>query len=51
MTRLVDAGLVADTWDDGPTNGIVSSSVVVFAVREGNPEGIETWDDLLNEGV
>jgi sulfate/thiosulfate-binding protein len=51
VTRLVDAGLVADTWDDGPTKGIVSSSVVVFAVREGNPEGIETWDDLLQPGV
>ena len=33
VTRLVDADLVADTWDDGPTKGIVSSSVVVFAVR------------------
>jgi len=51
VTRLVDAGLVADTWDDGPTKGIVSSSVVVFAVREGNPKGIETWDDLVQPGV
>jgi sulfate transport system substrate-binding protein len=51
VTRLVDAGLVADTWDDGPTKGIVSSSVVVFAVREGNPEGIETWDDLIQPGI
>ena len=39
VTRLVDEGLVADDWDSGPTKGIVSSSVVVFAVREGNPEG------------
>jgi sulfate/thiosulfate transport system substrate-binding protein len=51
VTRLVDAGLVADTWDDGPTKGIVSSSVVVFAVREGNPEGIETWQDLIQPGI
>jgi len=51
VTRLVDAGLVADTWDDGPTKGIVSSSIVVFAVREGNPKGIEDWDDLVQEGV
>lgn len=51
VTRLVDAGLVADTWDDGPTKGIVSSSVVVFAVREGNPEGIEDWDDLVRPGI
>ena len=51
VTRLVDAGLVADTWDDGPTEGIVSSSVVVFAVRQGNPKGIESWDDLVRPGV
>ncbi len=51
VTRLVDEGLVAEDWDDGPTKGIVSSSVVVFAVREGNPEGIETWDDLIQPGV
>lgn len=51
VTRLVDEGLVADDWDQGPTNGIVSSSIVVFAVRDGNPKGIETWDDLIEPGV
>ncbi len=51
VTRLVDAGLVAKTWDQGPTKGIVSSSVVVFAVRKGNPKKIETWDDLVKDGV
>ena len=51
MTRLVDAGLVAEDWDSGDTKGVVSSSVVVFAVREGNPKGIETWDDLIEPGV
>jgi sulfate transport system substrate-binding protein len=51
VTRLVDEGLVAEDWDAGPTDGIVSSSVVVFAVRDGNPKGIETWDDLIEPGV
>lgn len=51
VTRLVDAGLLADDWDQGPTNGIVSDSVVVFIVPEGNPEGIEDWDDLTGDGV
>jgi sulfate/thiosulfate-binding protein len=51
VTRLVDAGLVADTWDDGPTGGVVSSSIVVFAVRSGNPKNITTWDDLVEPGV
>lgn len=51
VTRLVDNGLVADTWDDGPNKGVVSSSIVVFAVREGNPKNIQTWDDLIADGV
>lgn len=51
VTRLVDEGLVAETWDEGPNRGIVSTSVVVFAVREGNPLGIEDWDDLVADGV
>ena len=51
VTRLVDAGLVEASWDDGPTKGIVSSSVVVLAVREGNPKNIQGWDDLVKPGV
>ena len=33
------------------TKGIATSSVVVFVVREGNPENIQTWDDLVKPGV
>jgi sulfate/thiosulfate-binding protein len=51
VTRLVDEGLVADDWKDNATNGIATSSVVVFVVREGNPLGIETWDDLVEKDV
>src|SRR5690349_16346739 len=51
VTRLVDAGLVAEDWNKGPTEGIVSDSIVVFAVREGNPKNIQTWDDLIKPGV
>jgi sulfate transport system substrate-binding protein len=51
MQRLVDAGLVADDWKDGETKGIASQSVVVFVVRPGNPENIESWDDLTKDGV
>ncbi len=51
VTRLVDAGLVAADWDSGPNAGIVSSSVVVFTVRKGNPKNIKTWDDLVKDGV
>ncbi len=51
VTRLVDAGLVAEDWNQNEYNGIVEDSVVVFAVRPGNPEGIESWDDLLRDDV
>jgi len=51
VTRLVDEGLVDESWDDGPTKGVVSSSIVVFAVRPGNPKGIEDWDDLIQPGI
>jgi sulfate transport system substrate-binding protein len=51
VTRLVDAGLVADDWQDAEYDGIIQDSVVVFVVRKGNPEGIETWDDLVSGDV
>jgi sulfate/thiosulfate-binding protein len=51
ITRLVDADLVADDWKDNETKGIATSSVVVFVVRKGNPENIQTWDDLVKPGV
>lgn len=51
VTRLVDEGLVAEDWDDGENKGVVSTSVVVFAVRPGNPLGITDWDDLVEDGI
>ena len=51
VTRLVDEGLVDAGWVDDEHGGMVSDSVVVFAVRKGNPEGIRTWDDLTRKGI
>ncbi|WP_183093054.1 sulfate ABC transporter substrate-binding protein [Nocardioides stalactiti] len=52
MTRLVGEGLVAEDWkEQTSTNGIATSSVVVFVVREGNPLGIDSWDDLVQDDV
>ncbi len=51
MTRLVEAGLVEENWSDDEYNGMVTDSVVVLAVRAGNPEGIQDWDDLTREGI
>jgi sulfate transport system substrate-binding protein len=51
VTRLVDSGLVAEDWKSGPTQGIGSQTVVVIAVRKGNPQHITGWDDLVKPGV
>jgi sulfate/thiosulfate-binding protein len=51
VTRLVEAGLVAEDWADGPNKGIVTDSVVVLVVREGNPKNITGWDDLAKPGI
>ncbi|WP_139982856.1 sulfate ABC transporter substrate-binding protein [Nocardioides litoris] len=51
VTRLVGEGLVAEDWKDNATNGIATSSVVVFVVRPGNPDDIQGWDDLVEEGT
>jgi sulfate transport system substrate-binding protein len=51
MTRLADAGLVAKDWSATPSKGFVSTSVVTFVVRKGNPKHIRTWADLVKPGV
>lgn len=51
VDRLVKAGLVDASWDKGDNKGIVSRSIVVLGVREGNPKNIKGWDDLVKPGV
>jgi sulfate/thiosulfate transport system substrate-binding protein len=51
MMRLVEAGLVDEDWNQNEHKGMVTESVVVFMVREGNPENIRTWDDLVRDGI
>jgi len=51
ILRIVEAGLITHDWKSGPTQGMVSDSVVVFAVREGNPKGIQDWADLAKPGI
>jgi sulfate transport system substrate-binding protein len=50
MTKLVPKFVDAN-WNTGPTKGIGTTSVVVIAVRPGNPLGIKGWDDLIKPGV
>ncbi len=51
ITRLVNEGLVDEDWADDEFAGMVTTSIVVFVVREGNPKNIQTWEDLIKDGV
>ena len=51
VDKLVKQGLVAQNWDQDRWDGFVTNSVVVFAVRKGNPKNLRTWDDLIEPGV
>jgi len=51
VTRIVEAGLITHDWKAAHNDGIVTTSVVAFAVRKGNPLGIQDWDDLLGEEI
>jgi sulfate/thiosulfate transport system substrate-binding protein len=51
VDRLVEPGIVDADWAQDDYQGFVTNSVVVFAVRKGNPKNIRTWDDLVRDDV
>jgi sulfate/thiosulfate-binding protein len=51
VDRLIEPGIVDAGWADDEFDGFITTSVVVFAVRKGNPKNIRTWDDVVEEGV
>jgi sulfate/thiosulfate transport system substrate-binding protein len=51
VDKLVEPKKVAADWNKDRYDGFVTRSVVVLAVRKGNPKGIEGWDDLTKDGV
>ena len=50
VDEIADAGLITHDWTQETDGGMVTTSVVVFDVRPGNPLGIEDWDDLRSPG-
>src|SRR5580765_4072857 len=51
VNLLVDAGLVDSKWNRQSYDGIAADTLVVFAVRAGNPKHIKSWQDLVRPGV
>jgi sulfate/thiosulfate transport system substrate-binding protein len=51
INRIERAGLITHDWTSKPYNGMVSTSIVSFAVRQGNPENIQDWHDLARPGL
>jgi sulfate transport system substrate-binding protein len=51
VNRIQEAGLITHDWKAGEQHGIVTTSVVAFAVRAGNPLNIEDWADLAQPGI
>ena len=51
VNRIQEAGLITHDWKAGEYNGIITTSIVAFAVREGNPKDIQDWIDLVQPGL
>jgi sulfate/thiosulfate transport system substrate-binding protein len=51
VTRIQNAGLITHDWKSGEYQGVVTTSIVAFAVREGNPKNVQDWVDLAKPGI
>ena len=51
VTRIQNAGLITHDWKAGEYNGMVTTSIVSFAVRKGNPKNVQDWVDLAKPGI
>ena len=51
VDTIEQAGLITHDWTATDDKGMVSSSVVVFDVRPGNPKGYADWNDIAQSGT
>ena len=51
VNAIAKAGLITHDWTRTATKGMITESVVAFAVRKGNPKNIHDWADLARPGV
>lgn len=51
IEKVAEEKLIRHDWKSRPHGGIVSTSVVVLAVRQGNPKNVRDWPDLTRAGL
>jgi len=51
IDKIAEAGLITHDWKSAPNRGMVSTSIVVIAVRSGNPKNLKDWDDIAHPGL
>src|SRR6266542_3951210 len=51
IDKIAEAGLITHDWKAAPHGGMASTSIVVLAVRPGNPKKILDWPDLTRPGL
>jgi sulfate/thiosulfate-binding protein len=51
VDKIAEAGLITHDWRSNPSRGMVSTSIVVLAVRAGNPKNVRDWADLARPGL
>lgn len=51
IDKIAEAGLITHDWKSTKYAGTVSTSIVVIAIRQGNPKDIHDWADLARPGL
>ncbi len=51
IDKIAEARLITHDWKSKKYAGMVSTSIVVIAIRQGNPKDIHEWADLARPGL
>ena len=51
IEKIVQEKLITHDWKRRPHGGMVTNSIVVLAVRQGNPKNVRDWTDLARPGL
>lgn len=51
IDKIAEGGLITNDWKSKKYAGMVSTSIVVIAIRLGNPKDVHEWADLARPGL